>query len=64
MGAGSINENESFNKHYNKELKVSEGIYKSNFIPIDEIPIVLLELNESALAYITREQFDKAMLLL
>ncbi len=34
------------------------------YIPIDEIPIVLLELNESALAYITREQFDKAMLLL
>jgi len=31
---------------------------------IDEIPIVLLELNESALAYITREQFDKALLLL
>ncbi len=65
MGAGSINENESFNKHYNKELKVSEGMYLLVlYIPIDEIPIVLLELNESALAYITREQFDKAMLLL
>jgi hypothetical protein len=24
-GATSINENESFNRHYNKELKVSEG---------------------------------------
>ena len=23
--AGSITENESFNRHYNKELKVSEG---------------------------------------
>lgn len=31
---------------------------------IDEIPIVLLELNESALAFITREQFEKALLLL
>ena len=30
----------------------------------DEIPIVLLELNESALAFITREQFEKALLLL
>ena len=30
----------------------------------DEIPIVLLELNESALAFITREQYDKALLLL
>ena len=47
-------EHDSFNKHYNKELKVSE----------DEIPIVLLELNESALAYITREQYDRALLLL
>ncbi len=64
MGTGSINENESFNKHYNKELKVSEGINCFDSFPIDEIPIVLLELNESALAYITREQFDKALLLL
>ena len=31
---------------------------------LDEIPIVLLELNESALAFITREQFEKALLLL
>ena len=38
-GAGGT---DSFNKHYNKELKVSE----------DEIPMVLLELNESALIYI------------
>ena len=34
--------NDTFNRHYNKELKVSE----------DEIPLVLLELNESALIYI------------
>ncbi len=26
-GLGSLTENESFNKHYNKELKVSEGKY-------------------------------------
>ena len=31
---------------------------------VDEIPTVLLELNESAIAYITREQFEKALLLL
>jgi hypothetical protein len=30
----------------------------------DEIPLVLLELNESALAFITREQYEKALLLL
>jgi hypothetical protein len=25
-GGASLNENESFNRHYNKELKVSEGM--------------------------------------
>jgi hypothetical protein len=25
IGGSSLNENESFNRHYNKELKVSEG---------------------------------------
>ena len=30
----------------------------------DEIPLVLLELNESALAYIQKDQFDNALLLL
>lgn len=38
-------ENELFNKHYNKELRVSK----------DEIPIVLAELNESAVAFIKKE---------
>ena len=37
-----------------RELKVSE----------DEIPMVLLELNESALIYIQKEQFENALLLL
>jgi hypothetical protein len=45
---------DSFNKFYNKELKVSE----------DEIPLVLTELNESALNYISREQFENALILL
>ena len=31
---------------------------------VDEIPLVLLELNESALIYIQKEQFDNALLLL
>jgi hypothetical protein len=30
----------------------------------DEIPLVLTELNESALNYITREQFENALILL
>ena len=31
---------------------------------LDEIPLVLLELNESALIYIQKEQFENALLLL
>ena len=38
-------ETEFFNKHYNKELRVSK----------DEIPIVLAELNESAIAFIKKD---------
>lgn len=43
-----------------KSLRVRCSMFKLS----DEIPIVLLELNESALAFITREQFEKALLLL
>lgn len=43
----------SFQKHYNKELRVSQ----------DEVPIVLNELNDSALKYIGREQYEKALVL-
>lgn len=39
------NENDAFNKHYNKELRVSK----------DEIPIVMAELNDSAYQFIKRE---------
>ena len=64
MGAAN-SENSMFNKHYNKELKLCEGKYRSLLtIFIDEIPMVLCELNESALAYLSRDQFDNALLLL
>ena len=43
--SSSLNENDTFNKHYNKELRVSK----------DEIPIVLAELNDSAYRFIKRE---------
>lgn len=52
--SGTFNENETFNRHYNKELRVSK----------DEIPIVLAELNDNAIAFIKREQYDKALNLL
>ena len=47
-------ENDFFNKHYNKELRVSK----------DEIPIVLAELNESAIAFIKKDQYERALNLL
>ena len=60
-----MTEADNFNKYYNKELKVQEGILLVNVkLFKDEIPIVLLELNESAVAYITRDQYEKALLLL
>lgn len=50
----SNGENDTFNKHYNKELRVSK----------DEIPIVLAELNDSAYRFIKREQYERALNLL
>ena len=47
-------ENDTFNRHYNKELRVSK----------DEIPIVLAELNDSAYQFIKREQYERALNLL
>ena len=46
-GAGNAANAEAslFNKHYNKELRVSK----------DEIPIVMAELNDSAYRFIKRE---------
>lgn len=41
------------NKHYNKELRVSQ----------DEVPIVLNDLNDSALKYMNREQYEIALVL-
>lgn len=51
---GTFNDNDTFNKHYNKELRVSK----------DEIPIVLSELNDSAYAFIKKEMYEKALNLL
>ena len=65
-GAGPNGENSLFNKHYNKELKLCEGKFAKIYdnFSSDEIPMVLCELNESALAYLNRDQFENALLLL
>ena len=39
-GLGSLTENESFNRHYNKELKVSEG--KIIYFPLS--PFLIMDL--------------------
>jgi hypothetical protein len=56
-GAGNAPTSDSFNKYYNKELKVSEGKNRTDDLTlcVDEIPLVLMELNESALNYINRD---------
>ena len=50
----TLGENDTFNRHYNKELRVGK----------DEIPIVLTELNDSAYQFIKREQYERALNLL
>jgi hypothetical protein len=47
-------EDDSFTQCYNKELRVSK----------DEIPIVLIELNDAAYNYLKKEHYDKALTLL
>jgi len=52
---------DSFEKYYSKELDLDEGNHSSFK---DEVPIVLHELNDSALNFIQRESYEKALVLL
>ena len=45
---------DSFEKYYNKDLDLEE----------DQVPVVINELNESALNFISQEQYEKALILL
>ena len=54
MALESINSEDSFEKYYSKELDLDE----------DEVPIVLHEINDSAINFITRESYEKALILL
>jgi len=45
---------DSFEKYYNKDLDLEE----------DQVPVVIYELNESAINFITQEQYEKALILL
>lgn len=56
----SKSSDDSFEKYFSKELDLEE----CKFFHVDEIPIVIHELNDSALNYIAREQYDKSLVLL
>lgn len=45
---------DSFEKYYNKDLDLDE----------DQVPVVIYELNESAINFISQESFEKALILL
>jgi len=45
---------DSFEKFYNKDLDLEE----------DQVPVVINELNESAMNFISQEQYEKALILL
>ena len=56
-GAGETqegDENDSFHRLYNKEIKVNQ----------DEIPLLLLELTDIAFKFIKKDSFEKAYVLL
>ena len=50
----AADENDSFHRLYNKEIKVNQ----------DEIPLLLMELTDIAYKFIMKDQFDKAYVLL
>ena len=52
--AAAANENDSFHKLYNKEIKVNQ----------DEIPLLLLELTDIAYKFIKKDEYEKAYVLL
>lgn len=50
----ATDENDSFHRLYNKEIKVNQ----------DEIPLLLMELTDIAYKFIKKEQYEKAYVLL
>ena len=54
VDAAEGEENDSFHRLYNKEIKVNQ----------DEIPLLLLELTDIAYKFIKKEQYEKAYVLL
>ena len=51
---------------YSKELDLDEGTHISILLNLilDEVPIILHELNDSAIHFISRDQYERALSLL
>ena len=65
-GKGDKIHEDSFERYYNKDLDLDEGIYvtKNPLLFIDQVPIVIYELNESAINFISQDSYEKALILL
>jgi hypothetical protein len=53
-GAAEKSVEDSFERYYNKDLDLDE----------DQVPVVIYELNESAINFISQESYEKALILL
>lgn len=56
-------QDDSFQRLYSKELDLDEGT-DFIFTFLDEVPIILHELNDSAIHFISRDQYERALTLL
>lgn len=63
--AMNTNCDDSFQKLYSKELDLDEGKSSSDLMMCaDEVPLILNELNDSAIHFISKDQYDRALSLL
>lgn len=62
---GDKNLEDSFERFYNKDLDLDEGkSFRCLSLSIDQVPVVIYELNESAINFISQESYEKALILL
>lgn len=53
---------DSFEKRYNRDIVVEEGTLCLTYL--DQVPVVIHELVDSAISFIVQEEFDKSIVLL
>ena len=64
VGAGEKSLEDSFERYYNKDLDLDEGKLDLFTHITDQVPVVIYELNESAINFISQESYEKALILL